>query len=176
MTQATHGSAPDIAGKDIANPTAEILSAAMLLDYLGETDAAQRVRGAVAATLAAGEQVTADVRRAAAELFAAGKGYRVAARTLAIPETVARSWARTFAVGGADALLASPQHRTSYELEVKVAAAHDHVDRGKSLREVMVAHGIASEAALRLWCRKYRAGGAEALAERPRGPKPRGNA
>ena len=62
--EATHGSAPDIAGKDIANPTAEILSAAMLLDYLGETDAAQRVRSAVAATLAAGEQVTADVRRA----------------------------------------------------------------------------------------------------------------
>lgn len=123
-----------------------------------------------------GSGYSADVRRAAAELFAAGKGYRVAARTLAIPETVARSWARTFAVGGADALLASPQHRTSYELEVKVAAAHDHVDRGKSLREVMVAHSIASEAALRLWCRKYRAGGAEALAERPRGPKPRGNA
>lgn len=62
--EATHGSAPDIAGKDIANPTAEILSAAMMLDHLGETDAAERVRAAVTATLAEGEQVTADVRRA----------------------------------------------------------------------------------------------------------------
>ena len=34
--EATHGSAPDIAGQDIANPTAEILSAAMMLDHLGE--------------------------------------------------------------------------------------------------------------------------------------------
>lgn len=39
--EATHGSAPDIAGQDIANPTAEILSAAMMLDHLGENDAAQ---------------------------------------------------------------------------------------------------------------------------------------
>lgn len=62
--EATHGSAPDIAGKGIANPTAQILSAAMMLDHLGETAAAERVRGAVRATLAEGTRVTADVRRA----------------------------------------------------------------------------------------------------------------
>ena len=62
--EATHGSAPDIAGKDIANPTAEILSAAMMLDHLGENDAANRIRAAVSATLDEGEQVTGDVRRA----------------------------------------------------------------------------------------------------------------
>ena len=62
--EATHGSAPDIAGKDIANPTAEILSAAMMLDHLGEAEAAARVRAAVTATLAEGTTVTADVRRA----------------------------------------------------------------------------------------------------------------
>ena len=62
--EATHGSAPDIAGQDIANPTAEILSAAMMLDHLGETDAAERVRLAVRATLAEGTAVTADIRRA----------------------------------------------------------------------------------------------------------------
>ena len=61
--EATHGSAPDIAGKDLANPTAEILSAAMMLDHLGETEAAARVRAAVRATLAEGACVTADVRR-----------------------------------------------------------------------------------------------------------------
>ncbi len=60
----THGSAPDIAGKDLANPTAEFLSAAMLLDHLGEREAADRIRCAVRATLAAGEVVTGDVKRA----------------------------------------------------------------------------------------------------------------
>lgn len=62
--EATHGSAPDIAGKDIANPTAEILSAAMMLDHLGEQAAAERIRAAVRATLAEGTTVTGDVRRA----------------------------------------------------------------------------------------------------------------
>ncbi|MFR6500051.1 MAG: isocitrate/isopropylmalate dehydrogenase family protein [Collinsella sp.] len=62
--EATHGSAPDIAGKDIANPTAEILSAAMMLDHLGENGAANRIRAAVSATLDEGERVTGDVRRA----------------------------------------------------------------------------------------------------------------
>ena len=45
--EAVHGSAPDIAGKGIANPTAAILSAAMMLDYLGEKEAAKRVEKAV---------------------------------------------------------------------------------------------------------------------------------
>lgn len=49
-----HGSAPDIAGKGVANPVGAVLSAAMLLDHLGETDAASRVRAAVEATVAAG--------------------------------------------------------------------------------------------------------------------------
>ncbi len=62
--EATHGSAPDIAGQDIANPTAMILSAAMMLDHLGEKTAADNVRTAVRETLAAGEQVTADIKRA----------------------------------------------------------------------------------------------------------------
>lgn len=60
----THGSAPDIAGKDVANPTAEILSAAMMLDHLGETEAAERIRAAVRATLGEGLRVTGDVKRA----------------------------------------------------------------------------------------------------------------
>ena len=55
-----HGSAPDIAGKGIANPIGAILSAAMLLDHLGEAAAADRVRRAVQATVAAGT-VTPDL-------------------------------------------------------------------------------------------------------------------
>ena len=46
-----HGSAPDIAGKGIANPLAAILAGAMLLDHIGEHAAAAAVRAAVAATL-----------------------------------------------------------------------------------------------------------------------------
>jgi len=42
-----HGSAPDIAGRGLANPTAQILSAAMMLDYLGEQRAAEMLRSAV---------------------------------------------------------------------------------------------------------------------------------
>ena len=49
--EAVHGTAPDIAGQGKANPTALILSAAMMLEHLGETDAGRRVREAVVATI-----------------------------------------------------------------------------------------------------------------------------
>jgi 3-isopropylmalate dehydrogenase len=47
-----HGSAPDIAGKGVADPAAAVLSVALLLDHLGHTEAALRVERAVAAELA----------------------------------------------------------------------------------------------------------------------------
>jgi 3-isopropylmalate dehydrogenase len=50
LFEPVHGSAPDIAGQNKANPVAAILSAAMMLDLLGEVDAAERVRKACAAT------------------------------------------------------------------------------------------------------------------------------
>jgi isocitrate dehydrogenase (NAD+) len=56
-----HGTAPDIAGKGLANPIATILSAAMMLAHLGETRAAQAVRSAVATVLAEGEVRTRDL-------------------------------------------------------------------------------------------------------------------
>ena len=49
-----HGSAPDIAGQGIANPIAAILASAMMLDFLGQKDAAGAVRGAVETVLAEG--------------------------------------------------------------------------------------------------------------------------
>ena len=48
MFEPVHGSAPDIAGQNKANPTAAVLSAAMMLDFLGEADAAARIRAACA--------------------------------------------------------------------------------------------------------------------------------
>ncbi|MGI8510462.1 MAG: isocitrate/isopropylmalate family dehydrogenase, partial [Gemmatimonadaceae bacterium] len=54
MFEAVHGSAPDIAGKDLANPTALILSAAMMLRHIGEGKAASEIEQAVLVTLEQG--------------------------------------------------------------------------------------------------------------------------
>ncbi|MBI2825196.1 MAG: tartrate dehydrogenase [Planctomycetia bacterium] len=56
MFEPVHGSAPDIAGRGIANPIAAVLSAAMMLDWLGLADAAAAIRRAVETTLAAGHK------------------------------------------------------------------------------------------------------------------------
>jgi 3-isopropylmalate dehydrogenase len=54
LFEPVHGTAPDIAGEGVANPTAAILSAAMLLEYLGHVEAGERVRDAVEDVLADG--------------------------------------------------------------------------------------------------------------------------
>jgi isocitrate dehydrogenase (NAD+) len=59
--EAVHGSAPDIAGKNLANPMAIILSGAMMLDHMGEADAGRRVREAVFAILREGQVLTRDL-------------------------------------------------------------------------------------------------------------------
>jgi len=59
--EAVHGSAPQIAGQNIANPTAIILSAAMMLEHLGFPAEAARVREAVAEVISAGKWVTPDL-------------------------------------------------------------------------------------------------------------------
>jgi isocitrate dehydrogenase (NAD+) len=59
--EAVHGSAPDIAGKNIANPIALILSGALLLDHIGELEAGNRVRHAVAAVLKEGKHMPRDL-------------------------------------------------------------------------------------------------------------------
>lgn len=58
-----HGSAPKYAGRDMANPTAEILSATLMLRHLGESDAADRVLSAVRAVIGEGDKVTYDIKR-----------------------------------------------------------------------------------------------------------------
>jgi isocitrate dehydrogenase (NAD+) len=59
--EAVHGSAPDIAGKNVANPMALVLSSAMMLDHVGEVEAAGRVREAVYAVLREGKVLTRDL-------------------------------------------------------------------------------------------------------------------
>lgn len=59
--EAVHGSAPDIAGKGIANPGSLTLSAAMMLDHVGQLDAAKRIREAVRKALQDPQNRTADL-------------------------------------------------------------------------------------------------------------------
>ena len=61
MFEPVHGSAPNIAGKDVANPTAAILSGVLMLRHLGESNAANRVEEAVMNVLRDGEVRTADL-------------------------------------------------------------------------------------------------------------------
>ena len=61
MFEPVHGSAPDIAGKGIANPLASILSAAMILEHLGAAEAGAAVESAVRNVLAAGKVRTPDL-------------------------------------------------------------------------------------------------------------------
>ena len=61
LFEAVHGSAPDIAGKGIANPTAVLLSSVLMLEHLGEESAAHRVREAVFHVYREGKHLTRDI-------------------------------------------------------------------------------------------------------------------
>ena len=61
LFESVHGSAPDIKGKNIANPTAIILAAVMMLDYISEAKAAARLRAALHSVLTRGECLTRDL-------------------------------------------------------------------------------------------------------------------
>src|SRR5262249_24042326 len=61
MFEPVHGSTPDIAGKDVVNPLATILSAAMMLDHLQAPEAAKRVKRAMAGALADTRARTPDI-------------------------------------------------------------------------------------------------------------------
>jgi len=60
--EATHGSAPKYKGQNKVNPTAMILSGKLMLEHLGETEAAERLENAVAAVIGRGEKVTYDMK------------------------------------------------------------------------------------------------------------------
>lgn len=80
MFEPVHGSAPDIAGRGVANPIGQIWSGAMMLEHLGESAAAQAIVGAIETVLRegprtrdlGGQAATADVGRAIASIVAAG--------------------------------------------------------------------------------------------------------
>ncbi len=61
MFEAVHGSAPDIAGQGVANPSALLLSACLMLDHLGRVEVATRIRTGLEGVLRAGESTTRDL-------------------------------------------------------------------------------------------------------------------
>lgn len=89
--EATHGSAPDIAGMNRANPCGLILSAVLLLRHIGQRTAARRLEAAVAAVLAEGESLTADLYEDPHDPRAVG--------TREMAEAIARHAARLAAEG-----------------------------------------------------------------------------
>ena len=61
LFETVHGSAPDIKGKNIANPTAMILAAVMMLNHIGEKKAAARISNALEIVLQRGDRLTPDL-------------------------------------------------------------------------------------------------------------------
>ena len=61
MFEPVHGSAPDIAGRGIANPIAQIWTGAMMLEHLGHPEAARAVVGAIEKVVEEGKTVTRDL-------------------------------------------------------------------------------------------------------------------
>ncbi|WP_299495544.1 isocitrate dehydrogenase [uncultured Shewanella sp.] len=59
--EAVHGSAPDIAGKNLANPTSVVLASIQMLEYLGMADKAELIRNAISSVIAEGDRTTRDL-------------------------------------------------------------------------------------------------------------------
>lgn len=125
--------------------------------------------------MAQGKRVvySAKVRKQAAELLKEGVGHRSLAARLKIPEATARQWSRAYAVGGEEAVLNAGSRHRVYNYDTKLAVVKDRLERGKTVRQVMIEYGVPSESSVKSWCRLYRANGAEALVDRPRGRKPK---
>ena len=113
------------------------------------------------------------IRKQAVQILQEGAGHRSLAARLGIPEATARQWSRAYAVGGEAAVLNAGSHHRVYDYETKLAVVRDRLERGKTVREVMIEPGVPSESSVKSWCRLYRAKGPEALVDRPRGRKPK---
>lgn len=113
------------------------------------------------------------IRRKAVRVLATGVGHRALASKLGIPEATARQWARSYAVGGAQAVMNAGSTHRVYPYELKLAVVTDRLENGLTVRETMIKHGVPSESSVKTWCRQYRDGGAAALVDKPRGAKPK---
>jgi 3-isopropylmalate dehydrogenase len=71
MFEPVHGSAPDISGRGLADPTAAVLSVALLLDHLGQHESARRVEASVAFDLATRDHASPGATEAIGDRLAA---------------------------------------------------------------------------------------------------------
>ena len=134
--EAVHGSAPQIAGKDIANPTALLSSSVLMLRHLGEMKAAEAVENALFVTLEDGKALTTDIagpsgvgtkaftREVIANLGRAPKSYpKREHRRLKMPRVaVARSTAKIRVVG-LDVFVATAENPATFGPRVEAAVA-----------------------------------------------------
>jgi isocitrate dehydrogenase (NAD+) len=72
MFEAVHGSAPDIAGQGLANPTGFLLAACMLLEHVDQGETAARIRNAMASVIGTGQRVTRDMGGSSSTMEYAG--------------------------------------------------------------------------------------------------------
>ena len=116
-----------------------------------------------------GVRLDIGMRRKALECFEAGLGEKRTAGILGISAGTVEQWMLTYKSIGAEGLLRMGAKHTKYSLDTKLAAVRAIVDEGAVFSDVMAEHGIASASPLHDWVRKYRAGGADALAPKPKG-------
>ena len=100
-----------------------------------------------------------------------GWGYATIAAAMGVHANTARKWAYAYRVFGKEALLSGK--RNAYTQEQKLEAVRLCLDEGLAKSQVMERLGIKSKTALDRWIREYRTGGAEALAPRPKGRRPK---
>lgn len=91
-----------------------------------------------------------EVRQRAVEILQEGVGHRALAAKLGIPQATARQWARTYAVGGADAVLNAGARHHTYSYDVKLAVVKDRLENGLTVREAMIKHKIPASLRSRL--------------------------
>ena len=115
-----------------------------------------------------------EVRRKAAELFASGMGSCKVASTLSVPRQTVKEWHHIYHAFGSEVLLTMDGKQAFYTYEQKVAAARAVIEDGMTKTEAMAKFKIMSLAPLKLWCKLYRTGGAEALKPKPKG-RPKGS-
>ncbi|MBR3690293.1 MAG: helix-turn-helix domain-containing protein [Eggerthellaceae bacterium] len=114
----------------------------------------------------------ASIKERVASLVDDGCGWDSISTRLALPRGTVKQWVMIYRAVGMDGLLNMGSKKSTYDYETKLAAARAHVDDGRTLQEVMSAHGITSRAPLQSWCKLYREGGAEALKPKPKGRPP----
>lgn len=107
----------------------------------------------------------------AADLFEEGYGREAVAARLGVNDGTVRNWEYAYRALGKEALLNG--ERLSYSQDLKIEAARMFLDEGITKPQVMERLGIKSKTALERWIRDYRAGGADALAPKPKGRRPK---